>query len=192
MTLGKFAPLIGGACLIALAGCSSTSTPNPTGTVQAGSIANTPPPAGSANSGGGGSGAPTFTVTVDFSGTYALQGSFADTGTGSGFSSCTQYATMNTPLGWIGPGPQVQGGPAQVGGKALSWTLGVPQHEFHGPGTYSGQLLNAFGVGSDDFGGFTSTITLHADGSGSASFTNASAFTSNTVESGAISWTCAG
>jgi hypothetical protein len=175
-----------GATAATAAGCSGNAMPS-TNLPGAANAAGRTNPSG----GNGGGGGPTFKVTVNFTGTYVLQGSFTDTGTGSGFSSCGQYAGLNTPLlGWIGPGPQVQGPQAQVGGKSLSWSLEVPHSTFHGPGTYSGQLLNAFAIGADDFSGFDSSVTLNRDGSGSASFAKASAFTSNTIESGDITWTC--
>jgi hypothetical protein len=167
-------------CAVGLAGCSASSG---TATTNGATI-----PVGS--SGGSGQSV-TFSVQVNFTGTDAVQGSFADHDTGSGFQSCGQYASMNTPLGWLGPAPPVQT-TVQIGGKTLSWLMSVPKGAFHGSGTYSGSVISALAIGSNDFSGSNSQVTLHSDGSGSATFTSLSAFTSSAVDSGTITWTCSG
>jgi hypothetical protein len=166
-------------CAAVLAGCSASSTTNTTnGTTLP----------GAANGASGGS--VTFNVLVNLTGTDAVQGSFVDHETGSGFQSCAQYASMNTPLGWLGPAPPTQTAP--IGGKTLSWLMSVPKSTFHGSGSYSGSVITALAIGSDDFTGSNSQAMLNSDGSGSASFTNLSAFTSSAVDSGTITWTCSG
>ena len=167
-----------GICAAVLAGCSASSSPDTaSGTTSAGG-----PSGGSGQS-------VTFNVQVNFSGTDAIQGSFADHETGSGFHSCAQYASMNTPLGWLGPAPPTQA-TTQIGGKTVSWLMGVPKANFHGSGSYSGSVISDLAIGSDDFTGSSSQVMLNSDGSGSASFTSLSAFTSGAVDSGTITWTC--
>jgi len=181
--LGNVSRLVGLVCAgvgaAALAGCSASTDTNTTNGATL--------PGGS--SGGSGHNV-TFNVQVTFTGTDAAQGSFTDHETGSGFQSCTQYASMNTPLGWIGPAPPTQT-TVLIGGKTANWLMSVPKSSFHGAGTYSG-VISALAIGSDDFTGSNSQVTLQSDGSGSATFTNLSAFTSSAVDSGTITWTCSG
>ncbi len=62
-----------------------------------------------ASSKGGGGGAVTFNVTVNFTGVDPVQGSFTDSETGSGFSSCSQYATLVGPTRpFYSPTPPMQ------------------------------------------------------------------------------------
>lgn len=171
-----------GLCAAALAGCSASSSTNTTNGTTKGAVI----PGGS--SGGSGQNV-IFNVQVSFTGTDPLQGSFTDHETGSGSQSCAQFASMNTPLGWIGPQPPVQT-TIQIDGKTVSWLMSVPQSTFHGSGTYSGSVVGSLAIGSDDFSGSNSQVTLHSDGAGSASFTDLSAFTSSAVDSGTITWTC--
>jgi len=167
-------------CAGVLAGCSASSSTNTT--------TGTSIPGGS--SGGSGQNV-TFSVQVNFTGADTVQGSFADHETGSGFHSCAQYASLNTPLGWLGPAPPTQS-TTQIGGKTISWLMGVSKSTFHGSGSYSGSVITDLAIGSDDFTGSNSQVMLNSDGSGSASFTNLSAFTSSVVDSGTITWTCSG
>ncbi|HUZ70298.1 MAG TPA: hypothetical protein VMU65_11350 [Candidatus Saccharimonadales bacterium] len=175
--LGLVCAAIGAAVL---GGCSASSSTN---TTNGNTIA------GSSSAGSGQS--VTFNVQVNFTGTDAIQGSFADHETGSGFHSCAQYASVNTPLGWLGPAPPTQA-TTQIGGKTVSWLMGVPKANFHGSGSYSGSVISDLAIGSDDFTGSNSQVMLNSDGSGSASFTSLSAFTSSAVDSGTITWTCSG
>ena len=181
--LGNRFGALGFACAVlgamALSGCSAANTTS--GTTNGAAIRE--------GSNGGSGQNVVFNVQVSFTGTDPVQGSFADHETGSGFQSCAQFASMNTPLGWIGPAPPVQT-TIQIGGRSLSWLMSVPQSKFHGAGTYSGSVVTALAIGSDDFSGSTSQVTLNSDGAGSASFTNLSAFTSDAVDSGSITWTC--
>jgi hypothetical protein len=166
-------------CAAVLGGCSASSTNTTNGTTNPG------------GSSGGSGQSVTFNVQVNFTGTDSIQGSFADHETGSGFHSCAQYASMNTPLGWLGPAPPTQT-TTQIGGKTVSWLMGVPKANFHGSGSYSGSVVHDLAIGSDDFTGSNSQVMLNSDGSGSASFTSLSAFTSSAVDSGTITWTCSG
>jgi hypothetical protein len=177
--LGLAAVVLLGATLAACGGGERTP-----GSIAAGN--------GGAPSAGGGGGAVTFSVTVAFTGTDPLQGSFSDAESGRGIPSCATYATTAYPVvGWSSPIPPAG---TQVAGKTLSfaWMIGSPP--FHGPGAYptgTGVVGPALVVGADTFFGSTSTVTINADGSGSGSFTNLSTGTGGT-ESGTVNWTCSG
>ncbi|HZU75709.1 MAG TPA: hypothetical protein VFA70_03035 [Dehalococcoidia bacterium] len=128
-------------------------------------------------------------MQINFTGEDPLQGSFTDPQTGSGYSSCTQYATdTNTGHGWMGPGSVTQP-PTQVEGKTVTLVMGVAEGAYHGPGTYANALTGVI-VGSDDFYTGNTSVTVHGDGSGTATFSNLSGL-ANGTESGTITWTCA-
>ena len=147
-------------------------------------------------SNGGGGGAATFNVTVNFTGVDPLQGSFTDSQTGSGFSSCSQYGTLIGPTRpFYSPTPPMQ--QAVVQGKSLDFLFTVASTSFHGPGTYPAAGLTGLSVGSDEFttqNNSTSSVTVNGDGSGSASFANYVSFSGSGTgtESGAVTWTCSG
>jgi hypothetical protein len=167
---------------LVLAGCSASAASN--GSNGGGSIA---------GSGGGGRGTVTFMVTVNWSGPDPVQGTFTDSSTGSGFDSCSQYATATGVL-WLSPSTNT----AQVQGKSIGFAFDVSATTFHGPGTYADTLTGSgVSVGSDNFtAGHSamSSVTVKADGSGSASFTDLFGLNTSTEapESGTITWTCSG
>lgn len=152
-----------------------------------------PPTARGGNSGGnstGGSapGTVTFTVQVSLTGTDPVSGSFTDPNAGSGFPSCSQYASdTNRGFGWAGPGAQS----AQVQGKSITALMTIAQGAYHGPGTYANPL-KSLTIGSDEFYIGTSSVTMNSDGSGSATFTNLTSPLANGSESGTFTWTCSG
>lgn len=151
----------------ALAACGSSSATT------------TPTPASSGGHNG------TFNVMVNFTGAQAVQGSFTTPTVGA---TCAQYATKA--LEWtIGLGPPV-GNPIVVGGVSINFLLSIPQSTFHGAGTYTGNVIGGVTVGLDTFAGTDSTMTINADGSGNASFTNLIGTTSSAKENGTVSWTC--
>jgi hypothetical protein len=172
----------GAACVLGflLAGCSVSPASNGSN-------------GGGGNSGGGGGGKVTFAVTVNWSGPDPVQGTFTDSNTGSGFHSCSQYATQ-TGILWLSPSANT----AQVQGKAIGFAFDVSASAFHGPGTYPDTLTGSgVTVGSDTFiAGHSamSNVTVKADGSGSASFSGLFGLTTSTEapESGTITWTCSG
>src|SRR5579863_2396607 len=112
---------------VALAGCSVS---------PASSTTNARTNAGSNGGTSGGEGtAVTFDVTVNFSGVDPLQGRFTDSQTGSGFSSCSQYATLVGPTRpFYSPSPPMQ--QALIQGKSVSFLFTVASASYHGPGTY--------------------------------------------------------
>ena len=172
----------------ALAGCSVSPASN--GNNGGGNGGNT------GGSNGTGGGAVTFNVTVNFTGVDPLQGSFTDSDTGSGFTSCSQYATLVGPTRpFYSPTPPMQ--PALVQGKSIAFILTVASATFHGPGTYPTAALGGLTVGSDEFttaNNATSSVTVSSDGSGMASFANYVEFSGSGqgTESGAVTWTCSG
>ena len=90
-------------------------------------------------------------MTVNFTGVDPLQGSFTDSETGSGFSSCSQYATLvGATRPFYSPTPPMQQ-QAQIQGKSISFVFTVASTSFHGPGTYPAATLGGLAVGSDEF-----------------------------------------
>jgi len=178
----------GAACLIGLllAGCSVSPASN--GSNSAGGSGG-----GGGTGGSGGGGKVTFTVTVNWSGPDPVQGTFTDPNTGSGYQSCSQYATQTGVL-WLSPSTNS----TQVQGKTIDFAFDVGASTFHGPGTYADTLTGSgVSVGSDTFlAGHSamSSVTVKADGSGSASFSGLFGLTTSTEapESGTITWTCSG
>ena len=134
-----------------------------------------------------------FNVQIDFTGLDNVQGSFVDTGSGSGYSSCADFAKGDSVGFSQGPGTST-GAPTVIGGKSLTFLFSVTKDKFHGPGTYSGVLAgSAVGVGEDTFFGSSSSETLNADGSGQGSFSNlegGSVTGAQGNESGTVSWKC--
>jgi hypothetical protein len=132
-----------------------------------------------------------FNVTIDFTGLKPIQGSFVDDDH-AGDGSCEAYAKENLPIvGWQGPQPPV-GHLVTVAGQKLDFAMAVPRDAFHGPGTYTPKN-GVFGVtvGDDTFsGGGPTSVTVNADGSGSATFTDIQGLTKYGRESGTIRWTC--
>ena len=178
-----------------LAGCSAAAAPG-------GSNPSTPSSAGAVSRGPGSSGGHAalscarpcveFAVQISFTGADPLQGSFIDNTSGTGYSSCAEFASGDS-VGFVqGPGTPTQTD-TQINGKSLSFALDVGHDRFHGPGTYAGSMLIGGGVtiGSDTFFGTDSTETINADGSGQASFTNLTGAPSQ-PESGTITWSCSG
>jgi hypothetical protein len=159
-----------------LAACSSSATPSPSAN-------------GSSVSGGvqGGTGV-TFSGQIVFTGFAPIQGSFTDSSTASDATSCGDYATngMKPIAGWFGPDPSG----STIGGQTVEFSLSVDLNTFHGPATYPGNSFMALKIGSDLYAGGVKSITINADGSGSAAFENAQAAGANQVESGTITWTC--
>jgi hypothetical protein len=131
-----------------------------------------------------------FQVTVDFTGARALSGSFVDDDHG-GDGTCAQYATTNNPVvGWLGPQPPA-GRDVRVNGQTVSYGLMLRPDQFHGPGTYSGGVMSGLTVGPDTFMGKNSSLTIKADGSGSATFTDFQMISRGSgSESGTMHWTC--
>ena len=149
---------------------------------------------GNAGSGGGNAGGKvTFTVTVNWSGPDPVQGTFTDSSTGSGFDSCSQYATEKGVV-WLSPSTNT----AQVQGKSIGFAFDVSATTFHGPGTYPDTLTGSgVSVGSDTFiagHSVMSSVTVNADGSGTASFSDLFGLNTSTEapELGTITWTCSG
>jgi hypothetical protein len=152
-----------------LAACGGSST-----------AATTPTPASSGHSG-------TFNVVLSFTGAQSVAGSFTTPTVGA---TCAQYATSD--LAWtIGLGPEV-GNPVPIDGTNINFLISLPQSTFHGTGTYTGNVVSGITVGLDTFAGTDSTLTIHSDGSGNASFTNYIGTTSSVDESGTLTWTCSG
>jgi hypothetical protein len=172
----RLLPILTAAAL--LVGCSATSSPSGQST---------------ANTSGGGSGSVIFNVQVNFSGLDTVQGSFADNTSGSGYSSCADFAKGDS-VGFVqGPGTPTQT-TTTIGGKSLSFLFSVSHDRFHGPGTYTGVLAGSgVDIGTDTFLGTDSTETLNADGSGNVSFSNLSGGSvtgAQGTESGTVTWTC--
>lgn len=162
----------------------------------AGASTTPPPTVGTGNSGTNGSGgnAPgkvIFTVQVNFTGADPVSGSFTDPDTGSGYSSCSQYATQTSTLApWIAPGAQAQSS-AQVQGKSITMLMTIQAGVYHGPGTYANPI-KGLTIGSDDFYIGNSSVTVNADGSGTATFMNLTSPLANGAKSGTYAWTCSG
>jgi len=140
----------------------------------------------------GGNGNVKFVVNVDFSGLDPVKGSFTDTATGinSGETSCSHFATGNAGLAWQGPGPNDTSS-EQVGGTSVGFLITVANSAYHGPGTYTGKVVQFVSAGSDNFATSSNgSVTVKADGSGNASFSGAANRVGTGTESGTISWTC--
>ncbi len=166
---------------LAIAGCSASTTTTPTPTASSAHTASPPATGGSAGHG------TSFNVQVNFTGADSAQGSF--TAATVGGAPCSDYAS--TAFDWtIGIGPP-NGTPTTVGGILINFLITMPQSMFHGAGTYAG-VVQGVSVGSDDFSGTDSTMTLNGDGTGNASFTNLAGAASGQTESGTVTWTCAG
>jgi hypothetical protein len=134
-----------------------------------------------------------FHVQIDFTGLDNVQGSFVDNTSGSGDSSCSDWAKGDS-VGWVlGPGTPT-GSNTVIGSKSLSFGVSVTKDKFHGPGTYSTILLGGgVTVGADTFFGQGSSETLNADGSGKVTFSNlegGSTTGPQGSESGTVTWTC--
>jgi hypothetical protein len=134
-----------------------------------------------------------FHVQINFSGLDGIQGSFVDNSSGSGDSSCAQWAS-GSGVGWVlGPGTPT-GTNTVIDGKSLSFGISVTKDKFHGPGTYSTILLGGgVTIGADTFFGTDSSETLNADGSGKATFSDlvgGSTTGTQGSESGTVTWTC--
>jgi hypothetical protein len=159
-----------------LAACGSSGPPSPSTTAGSG--------------GAGAGGGVTLSGQIDFTGFAPLKGSFTDSSTASGSSSCSDYATngMKPVAGWFGPDP----GGTTFDGKTVEFSLSVPLNTFKGPGTYPGNSFLALKIGSDLYAGGAKSIIINADGSGSATFEDAQGSGSSQVESGTITWTCSG
>jgi hypothetical protein len=155
-----------------------------------------PPTVGTGSSGGNGSrgsapGKVIFTIQVNFTGADPVSGSFTDPETGSGFSSCSQYGNQTSTLaGWTGPGAQAQQS-AQVQGKSITMLMTIQGGVYHGPGRYANPIKGVT-IGSDDFYIGNSSVTVNADGSGTATFMNLTSPLANGSESGTYGWTCSG
>ncbi|MFI5285403.1 MAG: hypothetical protein ACHQ4F_03685 [Candidatus Dormibacteria bacterium] len=143
------------------------------------------------NGGTSGGGAITFAVHVSFTGADSVQGSFTDNSSGTGYSSCADFAKGDS-VGFVqGPGTPSASNTV-IDGKSVSFLLHVAKDAFHGPGTYSGNVIVGGGptIGSDSFfSTASSSYTINGDGSGQASFTNATG-TATQSESGTVTWTC--
>ena len=159
---------------LVLAGCSVSPASNASNSAGGGSGGS-----GASGASGGGGGKVTFTVTVNWSGPDPAQGTFTDSTTGSGYQSCSQYATETGTL-WESPSTNT----AQVQGKTIGFLYDVAASAFHGPGTYANTLTGSgVTVGSDTFLGghnVASSVTVNADGSGSASFSDLFGLTTST------------
>ena len=135
-----------------------------------------------------------FKLQVNFTGLDNVQGSFVDVESGTGFSSCAEFAKGDS-VGFV-QGPGTDNRPATViGGKTVNFLFYVSKEKFHGPGTYTGALAAGVTIGADTFLVFSnsdSSETLNADGSGHGSFSNLQGGSSTTsgTESGTVSWTC--
>ena len=166
-----------------LAGCGAS-----------GAATTLPPTVGTGSSGNNGSGGSApgkviFTIQVNFTGADPASGSYTDSETGSGFSSCSQYANQ-TILGWTGPGAQAQQS-SQVQGKSITMFMTIQAGTYHGPGTYANPIKGVT-IGSDDFYIGNSSVTVNADGSGTVTFMNLTSPLANGSESGTYAWTCSG
>jgi hypothetical protein len=140
----------------------------------------------------GSNGTVKFAVNVDFTGLDPVKGSFTDiqTGINSGETSCAHFATGNAGLAWQGPGPNNTSS-EQVGGTSVGFLVTVATNAYHGPGTYTGTVVQFVSAGSDNFAASSNgSVTVKADGSGNASFSGAANRVGVGSESGAISWTC--
>jgi hypothetical protein len=168
--------------MLVVAGCGSSASPSGPGPSVA-----TERAAGSANAGSGGHGV-AFVVTVSFTGTAEINGSFLDTHTGLRFSSCAAYATA--PI-WTSPGAVT--GTERIGGLPVSFDFALPPGEFAGPGVYAPGVMGRLSIGADTFSGTESWVTLRDDGSGSGRFSDfmlEGGGRATKPESGTVTWTC--
>ena len=171
---GVFATLVVG--VLTLAACSST--PSPT-------VGNS----GNGGNPGGGGGGLVFAGQLNLTGVIPVQGSFTDNTTMSFLHSCSDYAANGSTAlaGWFGPDP------GTVAGHAVEWSLQLGTAKFHGPGTYSASagLFTVMKIDDSVLGGGTTSVTINADGSGSAQIANDSGNAAQT-DSGTMTWTCTG
>ena len=140
----------------------------------------------------GSNGTVKFAVTVDFTGLDPVKGSFTDiqTGISGGETSCSHFAKGDPGLAWQGPGPNDTSS-EKVGGTPVGFLIVIANGVYHGPGTYTGKIVQFISAGSDTFATSSNgTVTVKADGSGSASFSGAPNRVGAGSESGTISWTC--
>lgn len=168
--------------ILVVAGCGSSAGPSGPGRSVA-----TERPAGSGTTGSGGHGL-SFVVTVSFTGTAEINGSFLDTYTGRSFSSCAAYATA---LLWTSPGAVT--GTERIGGIPVSFDFALPPGQFAGPGHYAPGVMGRLSIGADTFSGTDSWVTLRDDGSGSGWFSDFMLEGDGQAaksESGTVSWTC--
>lgn len=173
--ISRFAPAV--VAVAMLAGCTSS---NPNSNSSSGS---------SSNSGNCNGTCVLFHEQFNFTGQDNIQGSFVDTSSGTGFSSCAEWAKGDS-VGFVqGPGTN---NPTVIGGKDITYLFIVSKDKFRGPGTYSGTLAAGVSIGPDTFltsGQGDSSETLNADGSGHGSFTNLYGVSQGS-ESGTVTWTC--
>jgi hypothetical protein len=161
--------------VLALTACSASTTTTPT---VGGSASSSP--------GGNGGRATVFAAQLNWTGSDPVQGPLT-VQTFASSETCSQSAS--DAFDWnLGFGPD-EGAPATVGGILINVLINVPQAQFHGPGTYS-NVVRDLSVASDDFSGMDSTLTINANGSGNASFTNLASFAGGLTESGTVTWTC--
>jgi hypothetical protein len=174
--------LVGSAVIAAmLAACTSTTTPAP---------ASSTGPASASSAGSASCNEPCilFNVTVAFTGLDSVNGSFVDTTSGTGLSSCNEWVTGDSVGFAQGPGADTV-----LDGKSVTFLFEVGKDTLHGAGTYANTLLGGVTIGSDSFLGSADTETINADGSGNASFANlpgGSTSGPQGTESGTVTWTC--
>jgi hypothetical protein len=173
------------AAMLLVAGCGGSAAP--TGAVPGTTAVGT---GGAAGSGNG----VTFAVTVSFTGSAEVSGTFVDTHTGRGFSSCAAY--VNAIL-WTSPGAVT--GTEQIGGVPIAFDFATAPGQFAGPGHYAPGVMGRLSIGTDTFSGTQSWVTLAEDGSGNGWFKDfmlegGGAATNDgqaaKLESGTVSWTC--
>jgi hypothetical protein len=136
-----------------------------------------------------------FTVNFTFTGLDNINGSFVDNESGTGLSSCSEFAKGDSVGFAQGPGTPHN---LHIDGKFINFLFDIGHDKFHGPGTYSGTLAaGGVTIGNDTFlslsGNASSSETLNADGSGHGSFNNLSGGSSTGtqgMESGTLTWTC--
>jgi hypothetical protein len=168
--------------MLVVAGCGSSASPS-----GPGPSLSTERPVSSVNAGSGADGL-AFVVTASFTGTAAISGTFLDTYTGRGFSSCAAYATA--PL-WTSPGAVT--GTERIGGLPVSFDFAMPPGQFSGPGHYAPGVMGRLSIGADTFSGMESWVTLRDDGSGSGWFSDfmlEGGGRPARPESGTVTWTC--
>jgi hypothetical protein len=180
-------------------GSSSAAATSPAAGTSSGGAG--PTPSGSAKAATAGKVIPGL---ITFKGTFQLRGashrhsSFrAFPGITSPASSCRRIAAQGTP-GAKGAKPQFKI-PAPPAGSNVYFAAEVSP--YHGPGTYGKASILAAGasisVGADSYNPLvasgTASVTFHANGSGTFTFTNAAATTpAKPTLSGSVSWTCSG
>jgi hypothetical protein len=140
-----------------------------------------------------------FTGHLEFSGEFAVKGTFEDVLT-SRHETCADYARGLVPATTllVVPTPSVG---TSIGGHTLNYTAGVPINKppvgYHGPATYTGAGALVADL-SIDFASFlpgdsaSTTITVRANSSGSLSFTGMQDIDTRASESGHVTWTCVG